>query len=419
MGKFNTIKAKNSSIRQVVFPRNGYGEKKLIVLRRKVNELYFQNGLTKNRIVQKHGVSKQFVITWTQSPTQDFSQDRRGWPHGKRRKWGVEDGERIRTIYGELQQNPLEFYCGATVIAQIWRKRYPELPVPPLRTIGQMLSEFGLSEKRKQGRNRGAAHYLCYPEYTIYSLFGGRVLEADFLGEKYLSGRTEPLNFIAFSFKKEPKLRYFQRVSGQTTAEFITHCQAFFQHVEKPDFIKVDNGLAVIGSASGKRNISKAMQFLLANQVIPIFAVPRKPFSQASIEGNNSVFARKFWNRRVFKSVSEVEEQLAWFNLASQRYTGYEQPNGKPKRKKNFMPKVYFIRQVREEPAETGEAGKAFVDILNEKVFLPPSYLNYFILAEWKLPEEKLYLWFEKEQTQNMINQVTFPINPRSKISFR
>ncbi len=110
---------------------------------------------------------------------------------------------------------------------------------------------------------------------------------------------------------------------AQTADEFIKYTGLFFEEFEKPDFMKLDNSLAAIGSASGKRNASKAMRFLLENQVIPIFAVPRKPFFQASIEGNNSVFARKFWNRTDFKSLQEVDKKLAWFNLSSQKYLRY------------------------------------------------------------------------------------------------
>lgn len=210
---------------------------------------------------------------------------------------------------------------------------------PPLRTIGQLLSDIGLSVKREKGRNKGAARYLCYSEYTIYHRFGGRVTEADFIGMKYLFGRTEPLNFIGFSFKKEPRLRYFQRISGQTAREFKKVCSHFFKKFEKPDFVKVDNCLATIGSASGRRNISQVMYFLLKNQVIPIFAVPRKPFSQASIEGNNSVFSRKFWNRIQFQSGKEVDEKLEWFNASSQEYMGYKPPQKVREPKKNFVPR--------------------------------------------------------------------------------
>lgn len=145
-------------------------------------------------------------------------------------------------------------------------------------------------------------------------------MEIDFIGEKYITGRSEPIDFIGFAFKKEPKLRYFKRIEGQTSKNFIKHTDEFFKKFEKPDFAKVDNALAMIGSASGKRNISKSMQHLLKDQVIPIFAVPRKPFSQASIEGNNSVFARKFWNKINFKSVKEIDKKIEWFNSDSASY---------------------------------------------------------------------------------------------------
>lgn len=72
-----------------------------------------------------------------------------------------------------------------------------------------MFSDLGLSMKRKRGRNKGAARYLCYTERTIYNLLGGRVLETDFVDKKYIKGGTELLNFIGFCFKKEPKLCNF------------------------------------------------------------------------------------------------------------------------------------------------------------------------------------------------------------------
>lgn len=154
------------------------------------------------------------------------------------------------------------------------------------------------------------------------------------------------------------------------------------------------------------------MKFLLKEQVIPIFAVPRKPFSQASIEGNNSVFSRKFWNRIEFKSVEEVDAKLEWFNKSSERYCAYSKPEKGKSLKKNFIPKVYFIRQVKEDKEQTG---KAFINVLNEKIILSKSYINYFVLAEWNLQEEKLYIHFEKEQESKMIKNLSFKINQRSK----
>ena len=349
---------------------------------------------------------------WTKSPEQDFSQDNRGWPKGKRRKWDKETEQRVVGIYQSLVDDATQFYHGATAISMEWRKQYPGIPSPPLRTIGRILFDLGLSKKRKRDRHKGAARYLCYPEHTIYETLGKRLLEADFIGKKYLKGHTKPLNFIAFSFKKEPKLRYFKRIEGQTADNFIKQCGHFFKKFEKPDLVKVDNALTMIGSASGKRNVSRAMEFLLRHQVIPIFAVPRKPFSQASIEGNNSVFARNFWNRIEFKSIQEVDEKLEWFNQSSFRYTGYQPPKGTIIKEGSFIPKIYFIRQVREDKDRTG---RGFIDILNEEIFLPEPYISYFVLGEWNLNEELLYIHFEKEQKLELVKKQSFKINKRSK----
>lgn len=359
-------------------------------------------------------VTRKFVIKWSQSPNQDFTCDNRGWPKGKRRKWTKTTEQKVRKIYDSLENNSATFFTGATAIDLEWRKQYPTIPPPPLRTIGRILSDLGLSKKRRKGRNKGAARYLCYPEYTIYTLLGGRVLEADFIGKKYITGRTKPLNFITFSFKKEPRLRYFKRIDGQTATNFINHAKKFFKKFEKPDFLKVDNCLAAIGSASGKRNLSRVMKFLLKNQIIPIFAVPRKPFSQASIEGNNSVFSRKFWNRIQFKSLAEVDKKLGWFNKSSQQYLRYQRPEKiRTTKKKNFIPKIYFTRQVKEDT--TRKRMNGYIDILNEQIHLPKAYINYFVLAEWNLKQEQLYICFEKDEKSKIVKKLSFKINQRSK----
>jgi hypothetical protein len=271
----------------------------------------------------------------------------------------------------------------------------------------------GLSSARKHGRHKGAARYLCYPEHTIYERFGGRVLEADFIGQKYLTGQSEPLNFIGFSFKKPPRLRYFQRVEGQTAQAFIKASKEFFKCFEMPAYMKVDNASATIGSASGQRSISQVVAFLLSHQVVPIFAVPRRPFSQASIEGNNSVFARKFWNRREFKDVVDVDKQLGWFNQASLRYLEYSPLAIKSSWRSDFIPRVYFIRQVK------GENKTAFIDVLNEKILVPKGYINYFILAEWNLSTERLQILFEQNHELRLVKEIAFKINQRSYAKYQ
>lgn len=381
-------------------------EKKSLQLRALVHRFYFREQVSKKMIESQLQVSKGFVQRWTRSSAQDLSADKRGWPKGRQRHWDQITIDRIKEIHQFQQDDPHQFFCGATAITQEWRRRYPQAAVPPLRTIGRILAELGLSGKRRTTKAKGAARYLCYPEHTIYQQLPGRVLEADFIGKKYLGG-GEPLNFIGFSFKKAPKLRHFQYVPAQTAEAIISQSQRFFARFEKPDFFKVDNCGATIGSGSGQRTLSRFICFLLSEQIIPIFSVPRKPFSQASIEGNNSVFSRKFWNQRAFTGQVDVVQQLEWFNEASELYTGYCRPAQPRANKSNFVPQIYFIRQV----AHEAEARSGFINILNEKISLPAAYINYFVLARWDLARERLDIYFEKELKPKRIKQMKFAIN--------
>ncbi|MCK5102139.1 MAG: T9SS type A sorting domain-containing protein, partial [Cyclobacteriaceae bacterium] len=67
-------------------------------------ELYFTYGQTKSFIMEKEDVIKPFIIHWTQSPDQDFTDDNRGWPKSKFRLYsedtvddtGIDDLDMIR-----------------------------------------------------------------------------------------------------------------------------------------------------------------------------------------------------------------------------------------------------------------------------------------------------------------------------------
>jgi hypothetical protein len=348
-------------------------------------------------------------MKWTKSVDQDLSLDARGWKKGKGRSYSQRDEGRILKIHRELDTDPLEHFSGASAVLQRYEKLYPKAKRVSLRFIGRTLAKHGLSSKPKV-RRKGVSRYLHYPEATINNL-GKSLLEIDFIGKKFITGRTEPVNFIAFSLRFPRKLKHFERIESETGDEAIKQCQRFFQRFERPQVVKFDNGLAFTGSSPWPRVLGGVVLFLLSKKVVPVFTAPRKPWNQASIEGANSIFSRKFWHRFEFKTLSQIDEHLVYFNRSYQRYTDYQKPKRLEPRPKRFVPKVYFIRKVYERP----KTKRGYIDILKEHVLLPKSYINMFVLAEWNLKSEQLTVYYENKLITEIIKTLPFALNPVTK----
>ncbi len=345
-------------------------------------------------------------MKWTKTPDQDLSFDARGWKKGIYRSYSRLEEKRIIRIQQELDANLQEPFSGASAILQRYQEVYPSAKPVSLRFIGRTLAKHGLSAKPKV-RRKGVSRYLHYPETTI-NVLGKSLLEIDFIGKKFITGRTEPVNFIAFSLRFPRKLKYFHRIESETADEVIKHCRAFFKRFEKPEVVKLDNGFAFAGSGPWPRVLNSVILFFLGEKITPVFVAPRKPWNQASVEGSNSIFSRKFWHRFEFRSLNEIDQQLVHFNDAYEHYTGYQRPDRPERRSKRFIPKVYFIRKVYEYP----DRKRGYIDILKEFVPLPKSYINMFVLAEWNLKADRLTIYYENNQKANVIKITDFILNP-------
>jgi len=383
--------------------------------------MYFKTSAIKREIANLLDVSTDFVVEWTKSENQDFEQDDRGREKGDRQKWNQEVVDQIEEIREELSGDPEKDFWGPTAIEVEFRKRHPDTEVPPARTIGKILSDLGLTENQTHSSKSNALHYLHYPEMSLYQLVGDRVLEADFVGDKFITGRSEPIHFLGYSFKHPPEMKHYVRVEGETSDALLEHTKAFFDRFERTQMVNIDNAAAAIGGGGGhKRTISRMMKYLLEQQVYPVYSVPRKPATQASIEGSNSMFSRKFWNAREYEDLGQIDDRLETFNENIRRYHQYESPEQSEGHEK-FEPAVYFLRQVRER--EEGEGG--MINVMNEEVALPEEYIKYFVMGEWRLSEEQLRIRFEKREGREqqeeekvrseVIRELEFSIHEASK----
>jgi len=272
-----------------------------------------------------------------------------------------------------------------------------------LSFIKIVLKYFRLS-KPHQKRRKGISEYQHYPKRLI-SEIGSLILEVDFI-QRFIKGQTKPVHFIAFSCKSLG-LKQYRRVSAQTNKNVRKELEWFFNNFFIPDAVKMDNGLAFIGSASAIRTIGKTVKFLLDKKIIPIFTNPRSPWNNGSVEGSNSVFARNFWNKFTFESIADLDKKLKLFNESSLWYSDYDRSKIRKKEDKEFIPQIYFIRRV----YENQESEKGEINILNEKINLPKKYITLYTLSKWNLKTETLYVYFEKEQEKLLIKKLRFEIN--------
>lgn len=81
--------------------------------------------------------------------------------------------------------------------------------------------------------------------------------------------------------------------------------------------------------------------------------------------------------------------------------------------KRNFKPRIYFIRQVKE--ISKDKQKKAYINVLNVKISMSKSLVNYYVLSEWDLTKEMLNIYFKKDEKQQLIKKIDFKINKRSK----
>ncbi|MFH1048289.1 MAG: hypothetical protein V1732_01345 [Patescibacteria group bacterium] len=303
-------------------------------------------------------------------------------------------------------------------------KKYSNNETPSQWFIAETIRKNKLQTRKAKKRRKGGSEYLLYPTESVRSL-GYIHQSADFIGKKYISGKSEPINIFSTCYHSPIKLYQIQRILAEKTDYAIEVLIEFWRIYPIPDVFRIDNALQFRGTARGKRVIGKFLIFLLNLGITPLFASPSKPWTNPNVEGHNRVFNEKVWSTNHFVSLEQIDMECERFNCESEKLFKFKYSNlivnninifkclekgqliNTVRLESTKNKKIYFTRF-----AESLDASKnAQIIIMNETVFIPEKYTHQFVFVEWDLEKEQLSIYSEFQKVKTFIKKVKFKIN--------
>lgn len=305
-----------------------------------------------------------------------------------------------------------------------YAKKYSYNEVPSQWFIAETIRKNKLQTRKTKKRRKGGSEYLLYPIESIRSL-GYIHQSADFIGKKYISGRSEPVNIFSTCYHAPIKLYQIQRVLAEKADYAIEVLIKFWQIYPVPDVFRIDNALQFRGTARGKRVIGKFLIFLLNLGITPLFGAPSKPWTNPNVEGHNRVFDEKVWKTNHFTCLDQIDYECKRFNMESKELFRFKYSNLIVNNRNIFRyfekgqrinttklesvknKKIYFTRFV-----ESMDGCKnSQIVIMNEIISIPEKYNHQFVFAEWDLEKEQLTIYSEYQKVKTIIKKIKFKID--------
>jgi len=399
--------------------------KKLLIFKRKKAKELHEKGWSNRKIARHLLASKNSVGKWVQMDESEISSDNRGGEKGKSRKYTPETKRQIIKIRTDLEKEG-SYFIGSKVVKKNYENQTGEKVSKSF--VDRVLKEAGMVKspgKKKKGRSK----YMKYPEYTLTKL-GKSMMSIDFIGPKYLKGSDNRINFLSCKYIRPEKRGIATRIEGQTTEETITALKEIWKMHPIPEILKIDNDSAFGGNLPHERHIGKLAFFLLNLGVYPLYIAPRSPWNNGQVEGFNSVFSKKFWNKLQFSDEQEIDIKIEGFNVAYEKYSRLVSNNPELKEKgikhiddfkdvnlenkcvEHFRAdKIYFLRIVRRKNDKGNDNEYGFIDLLKHEIKLPKDLINLFVFCVLDLKSKLLKINIELDDgSLKEVKSMTFVI---------
>jgi len=301
--------------------------------------------------------------------------------------------------------------------------KYPNDPLPSTWFIRDVIQRNDLQSAQPKKKVKGGSKYLLYPEEAVKQL--GEIQQSgDFIGKKYIDGKTDAIDIFSTSYYSPFKLFQMNRVLAPKSLYVYPILTDMWQKYPIPDVYRIDNATTFRGTARGKRYLSPFLYFLLNLDIKPLFSAPHKPWTNPHVEGYNKIFGDKVWGGNRFTNLNQIDKECARFSQESLDLFNFKyEPNLIFIKRRRYLTsdskfeynklntvkdkKIYFIRFVE----NRDDKKNSFITVLNDKVIIPEKYDHQFVFVECDIEKNKLNIYSEFEKNISQIHQTKFKLH--------
>lgn len=352
----------------------------------------------------------------------EIYEEHRGWKQG-RRDYTDNEEERVVSLKRERIDGK-KYFLGAPHVRMDYAKKFPGDRLPSVWFVNDVVRRHGLQthEPKKRTKGQNIVSRLRFPIRSIVSL--GKIHQAsDFIGKKYIAGRTEPVSIFSTSYYQWLQLYQVWRVSSEKAENAILCLSELWKRFPVPNVMRMDNGMTFRGTGRAEAHVGRCVVFLLNRGVVPLFSSPYQSYTNPHIEGHNRTFTEKLWSTEHFTCDAQIDDACTRFNVESEEFCRWNFKDRLDDHTLRFLPKtsalceteilrsakgkkICFIRFVERWKEKDGVCG---VVILNRFVLLPDPYLNQYVFVTLDLETASICVTTEHDGLTAQILKQRFP----------
>jgi putative transposase len=280
-------------------------------------------------------------------------------------------------------------------------------PLPSLRTIGRILHQRGLTNRRTGRYESKGKKYPVLP-----ALVPNQTQQVDMVGPCYLTGpvRFYSLHAVDIAINRcgiEPML-------SKAAQSILDAVYAVWMRMGIPDHLQVDNEMAFFGSAKYPRGMGPLVRLCLAYGVNLWFIPPAEPWRNGVVEKFNDHYQQRFLAKVTMASMAQLKKESLAFEGRHNNSYRYSKIRGNTPLKAltatNTKLKFPSKKDVPKHPLDKPESGHySFVrlirsdcqlDIFGEIFPVPPETQYEYVVATVDVKEQKLKLYRDTVQVE-------------------